>query len=110
MAYRLTENELAQTGADWRNGSRPHIERAPLPIEKARKSAISLIAPVAFRTGAKLAQTGAHWRNTGPVRQCASYPPKGGLTGRRLAHLPGTVRNWRKERWEAKQAAQGGRA
>lgn len=97
MAHGLMKNELAQTGADRRTGSRPHFERAPVEGQKSQFSAVCEVAPVISTTGAQLAQTGAEWRSAEALRQCASYPPKGGLTGRSLAHATGSELDWRKD-------------
>lgn len=97
MAHGLMRNELAQTGAECREGSRPQQTRAPSDIENARFSANSDVAPVTLNTGAEPAQTGANRRSAEAVRQCASYPPKGGLTGRSPAHAPASEPDWRND-------------
>lgn len=103
MAHGLSEMELAQTVAERREGSRSADVRTPLAISEAQFSAISPCDSSSSATGAELAQTDADWRSLGAVRQCASYPPKGGLTGREPAQPHAPVPDWRKV-WEDQQA------
>lgn len=93
MAHGLNWRGPAQTVAE----EAGREERAPLGQSEMAETRAYVGSVISPRTGATLAQSGADRRSADASRQCASYPPKGGLTGRSPAHAPASELNWRNE-------------